>query len=202
MPGPSALLIIDVQNDFCPGGALPVPEGDRIVRPLNRYVEEFVRRGRPVLLSRDWHPPGSRHFRPFGGAWPVHCLRGTWGAEFHPDLDVRGGMIVVSKGTTTQEEGYSAFGGRTDDGRTLDEVLKGCGVRRIFVGGLATDYCVRATCLDGLKSGYETVVLGDAVRGVDRTSGDVEAALAEIEEHGGRVLVEAAVRRLLDEEET
>ena len=176
----AALIVVDIQNDFCPGGALPVPEGDRVVPVLNEYAARFAAAGRPVFASRDWHPARTRHFQEFGGLWPPHCIQGTPGAEFHPDLRLPPGTAVVSTGTDPEEEGYSAFPSRLPDGTELAEALRAAGVRRVYVGGLATDYCVRATVLDALAAGFEITLLLDASRGVNLQPHDAEAAIEEM----------------------
>ena len=173
-----ALLIVDPQVDFCPGGALAVPHGDGIFEAVNR-----VARMAPVVVaSRDWHPPDHISFRAQGGIWPVHCVRETPGAEFHPGLDQSRLDRVFSKATARSEEAYSAFAG-TD----LEEYLRSRGVKRLFVGGLATDYCVRQSVLDARKAGFEVVVLEDAVGAVDVNPGDGERALAEVRAAGAEV---------------
>jgi nicotinamidase/pyrazinamidase len=182
----AALLVVDVQNDFCPGGALPVPEGDRVVPVLNRYIERFRAAGAPVLASRDWHPPETRHFVSGGGPWPPHCVRGTRGAAFHPDLALPEGAVIVTKGTDPADDGYSAFEGTDPDGRPLGGVLDARGVDRLYIGGLATDYCVRATALDGLRAGLDVVLLLDAVRGIDAEPGDVARAIDGLVRAGAR----------------
>ncbi|MGQ9657118.1 MAG: bifunctional nicotinamidase/pyrazinamidase [Fimbriimonadales bacterium] len=192
---PTALLIVDVQNDFCPGGALAVSEGDQVIAPLNRAAEAIAQRGGLVIASRDWHPRTTRHFQEFGGKWPVHCVQGTQGAAFHPDLRLPDATVIVSKGTGTEDDGYSAFEGRTEDGKTLHEVLQAHGVRRLLVGGLATDYCVRASVLDALRHGYEVVVLTDAIRGVNLQPDDSERALQEMQAHGAQLLTTDAALR-------
>ncbi|HEX8685937.1 MAG TPA: isochorismatase family protein, partial [Pyrinomonadaceae bacterium] len=140
--GGRALIVVDVQNDFCPGGSLAVERGDEVVAPLNRLIEEFLRRGEPVYKSRDWHPARTKHFSAYGGTWPAHCVQGTRGAEFHEDLSRDPRVRVVSKGLG-DEDSYSAF-----DGTTLAEDLRRQGIREVWVGGLATDYCVKNTVLD------------------------------------------------------
>lgn len=184
----TALLIVDVQNDFCPGGALPVPEGDAVIPVLNAVAEKVARTGGVVIASRDWHPRTTRHFAEFGGKWPVHCVQGTRGAEFHPDLNLPDGTIVVSKGTSEQDDGYSAFEGQTAEGKSLQTVLSEHGIRRLIVGGLATDYCVRASVLDALKHGYEVLLLTDAIRGVNLQPEDSDKALAEMESAGAKLV--------------
>jgi len=189
----TALLIVDVQNDFCPGGALPVPEGDQVVPVLNRVAQKVAQAGGLVFASRDWHPPTTRHFAAYGGKWPIHCVQNTPGAQFHPDLKLPEGAIIISKGTSENDDGYSAFEGRTEEGRTLLEILRERGVRRLIVGGLATDYCVRASALDALKYGFEVTVLTDAVRGVDLQPGDSERALQEMQAAGATLATSDAL---------
>lgn len=185
--GKRALLIVDVQNDFCPSGALAVHEGDKIVPLINRYIVLFRSSGLPVYLSRDWHPPVTVHFKPFGGAWPPHCVQGTKGAEFNPDLEVPEDAVIITKGDTPDEDNYSAFGGHDEGGRRLAEALRAEGVTELFVGGLATDYCVKQTVLDGLTHGFKVTVLMDAVKGVDLTPGDSWRAVEEAKRNGAGI---------------
>lgn len=180
----AALLIVDVQNDFCPNGTLPVPDGDRVVAPLNRAAERFATAGRPVLASRDWHLQVTKHFREYGGVWPVHCVQGSPGAAFHPELRLPPDTVVLSKGIDPEQDGYSAFEAITDDGRTMEEVLTSQGVRHLYVGGLASDYCVRSSVLDALRLGFSVTVLSDGVAGVDVQPGDSTRALAEMSRAG------------------
>jgi nicotinamidase/pyrazinamidase len=184
----TALLIVDVQNDFCPGGALPVPEGDKVVPVLNRAVEQFQRAGALIIASRDWHPETSTHFATHGGQWPVHCVQYTPGAAFHPELQLPAEAVVVSKGMGENEDAYSAFDARTEDGTPLEDLLRAKGIKRLVVGGLATDYCVRASVLGALERGFEVLVLRDAVRGVNLQPGDSDRALAEMEERGAKLI--------------
>ena len=176
-----ALIIVDVQRDFCPGGALPVPEGDRVVPVLNEYIRRFREAGAYIYATRDWHPPNHKSFREYGGIWPVHCVQGSVGAEFHPDLKLPEDVIVISKATDPDREAYSGF-----EGTNLLEDLRGRGVRRVFIGGLATDYCVRSTVLDALRYGFETYLLVDAIRGVDLNPGDSERAIREMVDGGAK----------------
>ena len=162
-----ALLIVDVQNDFCPGGALGVQGGDRVVPVLNRYIEKFAQAGIPIFLTRDWHPPRTSHFNNAGGLWPPHCIQGSKGAEFHPDLRISDGAIVVSKGTAVDEDSYSAFAAADERGLSLKDLLGQREIERIYVGGLATDYCVKETVLEGLMQGFQVVLLQDAICGVN-----------------------------------
>ena len=191
-----ALVIVDVQNDFCPGGALTVAEGDKVVPVLNRYIQRFTAANLPIFATRDWHPEKTRHFNTCGGVWPPHCVQGTQGADFHPDLTLPGGVVIVSKGMGYDEDSYSAFQGTDDGGVKLVELLRGRGVKRLFVGGLATDYCVKHTVLDGIKEGFQVVLLEDAIRGVDIQPGDSERAIAEMV-RAGAGKIEGPARILL-----
>jgi len=170
-----ALIIVDVQRDFCKGGALPVPEGEKILPALNRYIEKFSRAEALIVATRDWHPPNHVSFRNYGGVWPPHCIQGTPGADFHPDLKLPKETKIVSKASSSDKEAYSGF-----DGTDLERELKNAGIRRVFVGGLATDYCVKSTVLDALSLGFETVLLFDAIKGVDVNPGDSERAIREM----------------------
>jgi nicotinamidase/pyrazinamidase len=190
----SALLIVDVQNDFCPGGALAVPQGDQVVPVLNRVIETLRSAGVPVYASRDWHPAETKHFQSGGGPWPPHCVAGTAGAGFHPELKLPPDTIVISKGTDPASDGYSPFEGRTDEGRSLLDDLRHRGVTHLYVGGLATDYCVRAAVLDARKLGLEVTVLTDAVRGVDVQPGDSARALEEMARAGARLATSEALQ--------
>ncbi len=173
-----ALIVVDVQNDFCPGGALAVPLGNEVVPVLNEYIRRARTASMPIFASRDWHPAATKHFAAQGGPWPPHCVQGTWGAEFNPYLELPGEAQVVSKGTDTEDDGYSAFEARLPEGgQTLREALRALGVTRVHIGGLATDYCVKATVLDALSEGLETHVLTDASRPVDVRPGDGDRAL-------------------------
>ncbi len=181
----AALLIVDLQNDFCPEGALHVPQGDKVVAPLNRAIDRFRGEGLPVLASRDWHPAVTRHFREEGGIWPRHCVRHTPGALFHPGLRLPPDAVIISKGTDPDRDSYSAFDGTTGDGLLLEEFLEMKGVNRLYIGGLATDYCVKATALEGLLLGRKVTILMDAVAGVELEPGDSDRALEAILRGGG-----------------
>lgn len=177
-----ALIVVDVQNDFCPGGALAVPGGDGVVAPLNRLIKEFLEHGEPVFKSRDWHPAKTKHFAAYGGTWPVHCVQDSWGAEFHPDLFADIHIRVVSKGLG-DEDCYSAF-----DGTDLALQLERLGVDEVLVGGLATDYCVKNTVLDALRQGFKVKVLKDAMRPVELEPGDGERAIEEMRRAGAEIM--------------
>ncbi len=192
-----ALLVVDVQNDFCPGGALGVPDGDRIVPPVNRAIAEFERRGLPVLATRDWHPKVTKHFKEFGGAWPPHCIHGTKGARFHPDLRLPKDALILSKGMDPEQDSYSGFQAYNGEGRDLESVVRDLGVDEIFICGLATDYCVRATTLDATRRGIRIRVLGDAIKGVEVKPGDSEAAIREMRAAGVPFIESRGVAKLL-----
>jgi nicotinamidase/pyrazinamidase len=180
MQAKDALIIVDVQNDFCPGGALAVSGGDEVVPVLNRAIERFTKAGLPIFATRDWHPEKTNHFKAYGGIWPVHCVQGTRGAEFHAGLELGKDTVVVSAGMVPDEDGYSGFQARDPSGARLAELLQRKGVERIIVGGLATDYCVKHTVLDGLKEGFKVLLLADAIRAVNLKPHDGELAIAEM----------------------
>ena len=171
----SALIVTDVQNDFCPGGALAVPRGDQVVPVLNEYIRLFVSSGAPIYATRDWHPPNHCSFKTQGGPWPVHCVQNSKGAEFHPKLALPKDVKIVSKAADPKQDDYSAF-----EGTDLAASLKHQGVRRLFIGGLATDYCVKSTVLDGIKAGFQVTFLADASRGVNLNAGDSDRAVSEM----------------------
>lgn len=173
-PG-DALLVIDVQRDFLPGGALAVPGGDEVVEPLNRYVRLFAARSLPVFASRDWHPANHCSFTAQGGPWPAHCVADTSGAQFAPQLRLPEDVQIVSKASEPDHEAYSDF-----SGGDFKERLRRQGVRRLFAGGLATEYCVLATVRDALAHGYRVVLLADAIRAIDRQPGDGRRAIDEM----------------------
>lgn len=187
-PARDALVIVDVQNDFCPGGALAVNAGDEVVPVMNRYAERFARAGAAVFASRDWHPRQTKHFKEWGGVWPPHCVQGTRGAEFHAGLTLPPQTAIVSKGMDPDADAYSAFQAETADGTPFATALAVRGTRRLFIGGLATDYCVKATVLDARKHGFEAFVLEDASRAVDIAAGDGARAVDEMTAAGARPL--------------
>lgn len=185
-PRRDALVVVDLQNDFCPNGALAVKDGDAIVPVVNGYLERFARAGAPVFLTRDWHPAVTTHFRAYGGIWPPHCVQGTRGAEFHPGLEASARAEVVSKGMDPTRDSYSAFQAEDESGRLFPDVLATRGIRRLYLGGLATDYCVRASTLDALSGGFEVVVLTDAIGAVDLEPGDGARAIGEMRDAGAK----------------
>jgi nicotinamidase/pyrazinamidase len=176
-----ALLLVDVQNDFLPGGALAVPDADAVIPVLNRYVAAARASGVPIYVSRDWHPRDHCSFKAQGGPWPPHCVAGTAGAEFTPALDLPPKAEVVSKGTAKEKDAYSAF-----EGTALAEGLHQKGVARLLIGGLATDYCVLNSVRDALKHGFEVLLLTDAMRAVNVKPHDGEHAEAEMVRLGAR----------------
>lgn len=185
----SALLVVDVQKDFCPGGALAVPGGDRVVPVLNQYIENAVAKGWVVYASRDWHPPVTRHFQPYGGEWPPHCVEDTEGASLHPDLRLPPSTIVISKGQDPENPGYSAFQGHTPEGQPLLADLHDRQIGHLYVGGLATDYCVKQSVIDALRNGFRVTLLADAIAGVEVQPGDSLRAIDEMR-HAGADLVD------------
>jgi nicotinamidase/pyrazinamidase len=181
-----ALIVVDVQNDFCPGGSLAVAHGDEVVAPLNKLIREFLDRGEPVYKTRDWHPARTKHFAAYGGVWPLHCVQNTPGAEFHPDLIDDPRINIISKGIDESADGYSGF-----DGTNLAELLREEGVREIWVGGLATDYCVKETVLDGVRQGFEVKVLADSMRAVNVNADDGAKAIAQLRHAGAEIVGDA-----------
>lgn len=179
-----ALLVVDMQNDFVPGGSLAVPYGDELVPVINRYLAVFVAAGLPVFATRDWHPADHCSFAAQGGPWPTHCVAGTQGAAFVAALALPASTVVVSKATERDRDAYSGFAG-TD----LDTLLRAAGVSRVFVGGLATDYCVLNTVRDARSLGFDVVLLADAIAAVNVKAGDGPRALAEMLRLGAYSLV-------------
>ena len=168
-----ALLIVDVQNDFCSGGTLAVPDGESVVPVINKLMDRF----KIVIASKDWHPEETKHFT----KWPVHCVEDTFGAAFHPQLDAEKIQEVFLKGTGTEDDGYSAFEATNND---LEQFLRSHQVDDVYVCGLATDYCVLSSALDAHQKGFNVQVIEDAVRGVDVMKGDVERAIEEMKHMG------------------
>ena len=174
-----ALLVIDMQYDFLPGGSLGVPEGDQVLAPINEAMARFAARGLPVYASRDWHPEDHCSFAARGGPWPPHCVAETRGAAFSDELALPADTVIISKADTADVDAYSAF-----NGTALADHLRGHGITRVFVCGLATDYCVLNTALDALKNGFETVILPEAMRAVNVQPEDGERASAHMREAG------------------
>jgi len=188
----AALILVDIQNDFCPGGALAVNEGDQIVPAVNRLVPRF-----PLVIStQDWHPANHVSFKERGGPWPPHCVQGTPGAELHSGLDTAKVAYYFRKASSPDRDDYSEFAGKDDRGRTLDEVLKSHGVTTLYVVGLATDYCVLETVLDGLKHSYEVYAVTDAMRAVNVNPVDGEKALQKMARSGAHLVTSDEVLNL------
>ncbi|MDE0330971.1 MAG: nicotinamidase [Nitrospinae bacterium] len=180
------LIVVDLQVDFCPGGALAVSEGDKIVSPVNRLLEIS---GWTKVATRDWHPADHTSFQAQGGIWPVHCVADTRGAAFHPQMKSGNVEMVVSKATTRDAEAYSGF-----DGTALADDLRASGIERLFVCGLATDYCVKATALDARREGFEVVVVEDAIRAVNVEPKDGETAIEEMRAAGCAFALSSEIR--------
>ncbi len=174
-----ALIVVDMQRDFMPGGALPVPEGDKIIPKVNEYIRKFKEKGALIVATRDWHPPNHISFKEQGGPWPRHCVQGTEGAEFVVELPED--AVIISKATEPDKEAYSGF-----EGTNLAEILREKGVKRVYVCGVATEYCVKATALDAVKHGFEVYLLSDAVKEINPE--DERKALEELEKAGVRIL--------------
>jgi nicotinamidase/pyrazinamidase len=187
----TALIVTDVQNDFAsPAGSLSVEGGEDVVAVINDEIERASSEGALIVYTQDWHPPTTPHFAKDGGIWPVHCVQGTWGAEFHPALMMGGDVVRKGSGG---EDGYSGFSAR--DPRTgvvaettMRSLLDRRGIRRLLITGIATDYCVKETALDGVRFGFDVVVLTEAIRAVDLRPGDGERALEEVRRAGGRIV--------------
>jgi nicotinamidase/pyrazinamidase len=182
------LIVVDVQNDFLPGGALGVKEGDKVIGPVNRAVKLFLKKNLPVFYSRDWHPIDHCSFQSNGGPWPPHCVQDTKGAAFASELIMQKDPSIFSKGTSAETEEYSAFHAADHEGRPMYRVMSQLGVKRAFIGGLATDYCVLNTALDLLKAGFKVVVLTDACRAVDVAPDDGEKALVKMIAEGAIII--------------
>jgi nicotinamidase/pyrazinamidase len=177
-----ALIVVDVQNDFCPGGALAVPHGDEVIEPLNNLIDDFLAHDAPVYKSRDWHTATTKHFAAYGGTWPVHCVQNTEGAAFHPALRDDPRITVISKGLG-DKDCYSAF-----DETDLAARLRQQGVEEVVVGGLATDYCVKNTVLDALQQGFKVKAPENAMRAVELNPGDGERATEEMRAAGAEIV--------------
>jgi nicotinamidase/pyrazinamidase len=182
------LLLVDPQNDFCPGGALAVAEGHLVMSVLNAWAAAAELAGAPIFVSRDWHPPRTTHFKEHGGAWPRHCVMDTVGAAFHPDLRLPSSAIVISKGLGETEDAYSAFQAHDEADTPLATLLEQRGVEHVYVMGLATDYCVKASALAGLECGFRITLVSEGMRAVNLDPRDGERAVDEMRAAGARIL--------------
>ena len=181
-----ALLVVDIQNDFCPGGTLGIHGGHEIIPILNEYIKFFEKENLPIFVTRDWHPKVTKHFKQFGGVWPEHCVEGSPGAQFHPDLKFPKTTFVMSKGMDPEKDSYSAFHASDLSGMTLANLLKSLGIAEIYISGLATDYCVKYSALDALKDGLIVFILADAIAGVNLQPEDSNIALEEMVNCGAK----------------
>ncbi|MBM3959674.1 MAG: nicotinamidase [SAR202 cluster bacterium] len=186
--GRDALIAVDIQNDFCPGGSLAVTGGDAVAARMNHVAREFARRECGIFATQDWHPAAHSSFRGQGGPWPPHCVQGSKGAEFHPQFNLPAGARVVRKGADPKVDAYSGF---LDS--NLEAELRSAGIERVFVGGLATDYCVLNTVLDARKLKFEVYVMTDAIAAVNVRPGDGEAALRRMTRAGAVTVVSTAL---------
>jgi nicotinamidase/pyrazinamidase len=182
-----ALLLVDLQNDFCPGGSLAIPDGHLVMSVLNAWAAAAHAARVPIFVTRDWHPARTTHFKEFGGIWPAHCVMQTRGSEFHPDLRLPPDSRIVSKGMGDTEDAYSAFQARDETGMLLGELLDRHRVQHLYVGGLATDYCVRSSVLDALAKGFRVTVIVDGVRAVNLQPDDGARALREMTDAGAAI---------------
>lgn len=176
-----ALIVVDVQNDFLPGGSLAISQGNQVIEPLNRMIHHFETKGLPIFATRDWHPAHHCSFKEQGGIWPPHCIADSHGAAFSKQLNLPPSAIIISKATQLDKDAYSGF-----EGTDLAQQLRLQQIKRIFIGGLATDYCVLNTVKDALKEGFETLVLEDAIRAVNVKPTDEKAAKDEMLAKGAR----------------
>ena len=180
------LIVVDVQNDFCPGGKLGVRGGDKVVKPLNKYIQAFRSSELPVFATRDWHPEKTKHFKEFGGLWPMHCVQKTRGAAFRKDLKLPSETLILSKGMNPKKEGYSVFSAEDSRGTGLLRILRALKIKEIYIGGLTTEYCIRYTVLDALKHGFKTAFLVDAMMPVNPREG--KKVVKELKKAGARCL--------------
>jgi nicotinamidase/pyrazinamidase len=181
-----ALIVVDMQNDFMPGGSLEVPNALAIIPNINRYIELFEKSGATTVFTRDWHPENHISFRSRGGPWPPHCIQNTRGAEFHPALNIPKTAIVISKAFKEDEEAYSGFKGvELESSKDLNTVLRGRNIKRVFIAGVATEYCVKATALDAIELGYQVFLLTDAVKGINQPPSTENRAVEDLLRRGG-----------------
>lgn len=188
MKNKKALLIVDMQKDFCPGGKLPVKQCKEVVSTLNEYIQIFQTKNLPILASRDWHPGETSHFQSGGGKWPPHCVKNSPGAEFHPNLNLPDRAIIISKGMDPDIEGYTCFQGYDKNHISFIKVLNKENIDKIYIGGVATEYCVKSTALDAVEEGFNVNLLEDATEGVDMNPGDIKKAIEEMKKSGVKLV--------------
>lgn len=174
-----ALVVVDMQNDFCPGGSLGIKDADKIIPVINRWIANFTVENSPIVFTRDWHPENHCSFI----SWPIHCVANTKGAEFHPEVKKPDTAIVITKADTPDNEAYSSF-----EGTELHSKLKSLGVEEVYVCGLATDYCVKNTAIDALKLGYKVILIEDGMKAVNISADDGKNAIAELEKKGASII--------------
>ncbi|MDD4954868.1 MAG: isochorismatase family protein [Candidatus Omnitrophica bacterium] len=184
---PKALLVNDVQNDFCPGGSLAVSACTEIIAPLNRYIKLFSSNGFVVFVSRDWHPKKTKHFKAFGGKWPAHCVQQTKGAKFYPGLKLGKNVFLLSKGMDPGKDSYSAFDAFDANGRSFLKILNKLRVKELYLGGLATDYCIKQTAIDAINNNFKVYLLIDAIRGINPF--DSEMAVKSVMSKGAKLAI-------------
>ncbi|HBR15241.1 MAG TPA: nicotinamidase [Candidatus Omnitrophica bacterium] len=183
------LLIVDVQNDFCRGGAMPIAQAETIIPVINNYIEYFYTRSAAIIATRHWHPATTSHFETFGGLWPSHGIRDTPGALFHPSLTLPRDVLIVSKGMQPDEEGGSAFEGVDSKDKSFLMVLKERKVKELFIAGFATEYCIKATVLDALENNFAVNLLMDAIKGVHIEPEEAEYAVKKMLRKGAKKIV-------------
>jgi len=181
-----ALLVIDMQNDFCPGGALGVPEGDKIVSTINKYIKMFIKKKLTVFFTQDWHPAKTGHFKDFGGKWPAHCIQNSKGAQLHPGLNLPKQGVFLYKGMDPKKDAYSAFQAEDASGTSFPQLLMRMSIDTLYVAGLATDYCVRFSVNEALKQGFKVKILSDAIKGVNLKQTDSQEAIKEMIKAGAK----------------
>lgn len=191
----SALLIVDMQNDLCPGGALAVPQGDKIIPRINTYAKIFSKKKLPIFASCDWHPVRTKHFKDFGGTWPVHCIANTKGAALHHALKLPKDAILLYKGMDPAGSSDSVFQAEDDAGRSFSHVLEYMGVEELYVGGLATEYCITHSVLEALKKGIKIKLMIDAIQGVNLKPDDAKEAIALMKKKGAKTITLKEVRK-------
>jgi len=179
----TALIIVDIQNDFCKGGALEVPNGEEIISGINKIIESFHNSSMPIFATRDWHPSNHCSFQANGGLWPVHCVQGTYGSEIHSDLMIDDRVTIINKGTEIDKEAYSGF-----DGTDFADKLRKKNISKVIIAGLATDYCINWTTMGALKNRFSTKVISDLIKGIDLELGDCERAIAEMKNNGANFI--------------